>query len=98
VWESDEYIGVDQQLALASVEPNGTEIRATGNSETVAMLVFAVDAAEVVIVSQLRIRIDSAYPVASVQCINDGANTVTPTSFQNLLAGMLLYYTDGYYT
>jgi hypothetical protein len=86
VWESDEYIGADQRLTLASVEPNGTERGASGNSETVAMLIFAVDAAEAIIVSQLRIRIDSAYPVASVRCVKDGVNTVTSTSFQ--LAGM----------
>ena len=35
VWESDEYIGVDQRLTFASAEPNRTELRAIGNSETV---------------------------------------------------------------
>ena len=86
VWESDEYVGVGQRVTLASVEPNGTMRPAIRNNETVATLVYAVDAGEVVIVSTLRIRVNSTYPVASVQCINDGANIVTSTSF--LMAGM----------
>ena len=88
VWESDEYIGVGERLILASVEPNGTVQHATGNhNETFAVLVFANDSstAEVVIVSQLNITINSAYPIASVHCISDSACTRTSTSF--LLAG-----------
>lgn len=100
MWESDQYIGVGQRLTLAPVEPNGTVQHASGNSETFAVLSFAnVDGANVVIVSQLHIRIDSTYSVASVHCVNDSAHTRTSTSF--LLAGRLnitiiQYYTDGY--
>ena len=96
VWESDEYIGVGQRLTLASVEPNGTVVHATGNhSETFAELIFANDsnAGEVVIVSQLHIRINSSYPVASVHCISDSACTRISTSF--LLAGRY-YYNNNY--
>ena len=86
LWTSKEYIGADERLTLTSIESKGTEVRAIGNNQTVARLIMAVDTGDVIIVSELHIRIKATYPVASVQCVNGGANTMTSTSF--LLAGM----------
>ena len=86
-WTSDEYIGSGQRLPLSSVQGVGHEVRAIGNDQTVAVLVNATTDNDVIIVfSELRIRIDSSHPVASVRCVNSGANMETSISF--LLAGM----------
>ncbi|MCG8621182.1 MAG: hypothetical protein MJE68_04145 [Proteobacteria bacterium] len=87
-WTSEEYIGTGgQQLPFAAAEPEGSVQRAIRNNQTVATLVTAVNTGEVMIVSELRIRIMSTHPLASVQCISRGADiaTVNSTSFQ--LAG-----------
>ena len=87
-WTSDEYIGVGVRLPLFSVQGIGHEVPALGKDETLAVLVNSTTgSSDLVIVSELRIRVKSAYPVASVRCLNSGANTATSTSF--FLAGML---------
>ena len=85
-WTSNEYIGVNQPLTLVSAQPIGHEEPAVGNRQTIAVLVNAIT--DVIIVSELRIRISSTFPVASIQCVNSGTgmNPMTSTSF--LLAGM----------
>ena len=88
-WTSDEYIGPGLRLPLVSVQSIGHEVRAVGNEQTVAAIVNTTTDIDVIIVSELRIRINSSYPVASVRCVNSGANTETSISF--LLAGMLYY-------
>ena len=87
-WTSEEYIGIrGQQLPFAAAEPAGTVRRATGNSQTVATLVTAVNTGEVMIVSELRITITSTHPLASVQCISRGTDIVTMNSISFQLAG-----------
>lgn len=82
-WTSEEYIGTGgQRLELSAAEPLGTRYSAVGNNQTVAELVGAV--IDVIIVSQLRIRVKSTYPTASVQC--NGINGNAEITF--LLAGM----------
>lgn len=84
-WTSEEYIGTGgQRLELSAAEPVGTSYSAVGNTQTVATLVSAT--IDEIIVSQLRIRIKSNNPTASVQCHN--INAGTNTSIEFLLAGM----------
>ena len=89
-WTSEQYIGVGgQQLPFAAAEPVNSTRRAIGNAQTVATLVNAVNTGDnILIVSELRIRIESSYPIAEVQCVSRGADvaTVNSTTFQ--LAGM----------
>lgn len=85
-WTSDEYIGANQPLTLVSAEPVGHEVRAVGNDQTVAVLRNATT--DVIIISELHVRISSAYPVASVQCVNSGTSTNPTTSTSFFLAGM----------
>ena len=84
-WTSKEYIGTGQQLELSAAEPVGTNHSAVGNSQTVTILISTIRD-ENLIVSQLRIRIKSNHPTASVQCHN--INAGTNTSIEFLLAGM----------
>jgi hypothetical protein len=84
-WTSEEYIGTGGlQLPFIAIEPEGSVRRA---NQTVATLITAVNTGDIMIVSELRIRIISNIPVASVQCISRGTEitTVNSTSFQ--LAG-----------
>ena len=84
-WTSDEYIGTGgQRLELSAAEPVGTNYSAVGNSQTVAVLVSAM--IDEIIVSQLRFRIRSNYPTASVWCHNINAGTTNSIEF--LLAGI----------
>ena len=84
-WTSEEYIGTGgQRLELSAAEPVGTNYSAVGNIQTVATLVRAT--IDELIVSQLRIRIKSTSPTASVQCHN--INAGTNTSIEFLLAGV----------
>lgn len=84
VWTSDEYIGANQQLNLVSAQRIGTVVTAVGNAQTSAELVNAT--IDEIIVSELRITVESTYPVASVQCVN-GASTNAMTSALFHLAG-----------
>ena len=85
-WTSEQYIGPGR-LSLTSVQSVGHEERAVGNDQTVAVLVNVTsDNGVIIMLSKLHIRIDSTYPVASVRCVNSGANMETSISF--LLAGM----------
>ena len=88
-WTSEEYIGAGVRLPLVSVQGIGHEVTALENDQTVAVLVSlsSTTGSDLVIVSELHIRVKSSYPVASVRCVNSGANTTTSTSF--FLAGML---------
>ena len=84
-WTSEEYIGTGgQRLELSAAEPIGTSYSAVGNNQTVAELINAI--IDEIIVSQLRIRIKSTYSIASVQCLNINAGTMTSIEF--LPAGM----------
>ena len=85
-WTSDEYIGANRQLSLVSAQPIGHEVRAVANNQTVAVLVDAT--IDVIIISELRIRINSVFSIASVECTNVGANTRTLNSTSFRLAGM----------
>ena len=85
-WRSDEYIGSGQRLSLSSAQRVNHSVSALGNNQTVAVLVNATTGTNSVVMSELHIRVKSTYPVASVQCVNSGTNTVTSTSF--FLAGM----------
>ena len=82
-WTSDQYIGAGVRLSLSSAQGIGHTVTAIQNPQTVAMLVStSIDAESVVtIVSELRIRVRSTYPIASVRCVNSGTNAVTSTSF-----------------
>ena len=82
-WTSDEYIGEGQQLIILSGDPPGVPTSAVDNPQTVAELVSATSSG---IVTQLRIRVASTFPIASVQCQDSTANTMISTTFQ--LAGM----------
>ena len=83
-WTSEEYIGTGgQRLELSAAEPVGTRYSAVGNNQTVAELISA--RIDEIIVSQLRIRIKSNHPTASVQCHNINIGTMTSITF--LLAG-----------
>ena len=84
-WTSDEYIGSDRRLPLSSGQLVNHSISAIGNAQTVAVLVD-VTAGEV-IKSELHIRVQSSYPLASVQCVDGSTNMNTSTSF--LLVGKL---------
>ena len=84
-WTSDEYIGVRDSLEISTSDSAGHTITALTNDQTVAMLVAATR--DEVIISKLRIRIKSDYPVASVQCVNANRNTMTSISFR--LAGII---------
>ena len=89
-WTSEQYIGTGgRRLEFVLVDPVGRTIPVGG---TVAELVSKLET-DGVIVSQLRIRIQSStFPIASVQCHNIGADTHTSFRFQ--LAGM---YNHVYY-
>ena len=90
-WTSEEYIGATgQQIPFASLQSEGSEQRAIGNNQTVATLITAVDTDDKLIVSQLRIRIEANYPIASVQCVSRGDDTTTVNSTSFLLAGMYM--------
>ena len=81
-WSSDEYIGTGgRRLEFISTNAPGTN-RTSG--DTRAQLVSA--SVDQFIISQLFISIVSSIPVASVQCQNIGAGTMTFRSFE--LAGM----------
>ena len=86
-WTSDEYIGAGQRIPLTSALGAGHRQSALGNDQTVAVLVNTTTTTnDVIVISELHIRVESTYPVASVQCVNGGTNAVTSTTF--LLAGM----------
>ena len=88
-WRSDEYIGTGQRLSLSTAQGLNHNVSALGNDQTVAVLVNIINATtgtKLVVISELRIRVVSAYPVASVQCVNVGANNGNSTSF--FLAGI----------
>ena len=65
-WTSKEYIGTGQQLELSAAEPVGTNHSAVGNSQTVTIILISTIRDENLIVSQLRIRIKSNHPTASM--------------------------------
>ena len=84
-WTSDEYIGTGgQRLEFSAAEPAGTTLSAVGNSQTTAELINAT--IDEIIVSELRISIQSNFPTPSVQCHNINAGTNSSITF--LLAGM----------
>ena len=80
-WTSEEYIGAGVRLSLSSAQGVGHTVTALGNAQTVAILVNTSTDTAVFVVSELRIRVRSTYPIASVQCVNSGTNAVTSTSF-----------------
>ena len=81
-WSSEQYISAGgRRLEFISAEDQGTT-RTSG--ETVAVLVRAV--MNDIIESRLYIRIQPTIPIASVQCHNIAAGTVTSVTFR--LAGM----------
>jgi hypothetical protein len=84
-WTSNEYIGTGgQRLEFSAAEPAGTRLSAVGNSQTTAVLINAT--IDEIIISQLRIMIQSNSPTASVRCHN--INAGTNSSIEFLLAGM----------
>ena len=84
-WTSQEYIGTGgQRLELSAAEAVGTTYSAVGNPQTVAELINGI--IDEIIVTELRIGIQSSYPVASVQCHNINAGTNVSIEFR--LAGM----------
>ena len=87
-WTSDEYIGSDRRLPLSSGQLVNHSISAIGNAQTVAVLVNVTTGTELVIISELHIRVQSSFPLASVQCVNGSTNMITSTSF--LLVGKLM--------
>ena len=86
-WTSDEYIGAGQPLTIVSVQGVGFELHAVRNPETVAVLVKVT--AEI-IVSELRVRVRSNNPIATIQCANSGTATNPATSIPFHLAGMFM--------
>ena len=83
-WTSDEYIGTGgQRLEFSAAEPAGSTLSAVGNSQTMAVLISAT--IDEIIVSELRISIQSNFPTPSVQCHN--INFGTNSSITFLLAG-----------
>ena len=91
-WTSEEYIGAGVRLSLSSAQGVGHRVPAVQNPQTVAMLVSTSTDSEsnVVVVSELRIRVRSTYPVAAVRCVNSGTNAVNSTSF--ILPGKFALY------
>ena len=88
-WRSDEYIGTGQRLPLSSAQGVNHSVSALENDQTVAVIVNTATGADLVVTSELRIRVRSTYPVASVQCVDSGTNSVNSTSF--FLSGMTHY-------
>jgi hypothetical protein len=97
VWTSEEYIGTGVRLSLSSAQGVGHRVTALQNAQTLAILVnVSIDTStDVIIVSELHIRVQSTYPITSVQCVNSGTNTATSTSF--FLPGKMHVHVNLYY-
>jgi hypothetical protein len=80
-WTSEEYIGDGLRLSLSSAQGVGHQVTAIQNAQTVAVLMNTSTNPDVIIISELRIRVQSTYPVASVQCVDSSTNAATSTSF-----------------
>lgn len=87
-WTSEEYIGAGgQRIPFSSANDVGHTESAINNNQTVAVLVNSTESdTDVVITSELYIRVESTHQLASVKCVNSGDNT--DTSIEFLLAGM----------
>ena len=84
-WTSEEYIGSGRQLDIRSVDPIGTTVSSTINSDTVANLT-AFDNDGIILKSMLRIRTGSTTPSVSVSCLNVGDGGINSSTIP--LAGM----------
>ena len=83
-WSSDDYIGTGgRRLEFISTDRPGSQLNA---GETLATLVRATQ--DIIIESQLNIRIQSTISVATVRCQNGGTGENTEITFH--LAGMCI--------
>ena len=80
-WSSKEYIGVNR-VDFASGEPDGTMRPPTENGAVAQLISSYRVNGTVILVSQLRITVQSVHQIASMTCHNIGVDTVDTSSFR----------------